>query len=422
MRRFFEQYKGLKREMYILFYGRIVTSMGSLIWPLVTLILKNKMGLGAGTIASLVLVMSIIQLPLNLLGGKMADKLNKKKIIICCDLVTVVCYLICGFIPLSYVSIALFYTASAFAAMEAPAYDTLVADLTSGEEREKAYSLSYLGTNLGLVLAPTIGGLLFASHLNLAFIINSVCTFSSTILIAIFVKDLKRETDEKEKVNVYEKSGGSKSVLSIIFSKKTLILYILAGGVGRLVYSQFNFMIPLNLEMLYGAKGATLFGMMTSTNAAVVILGTPILTKLLEGLRDIQKMILGQICVVVALGMYIFVQGMIPMYFISMILLTIGEILDVLANMPFLTRRVPSTHRGRIFSINIIFCTIFYSLGNKGLGQLVDRMAIVSVWKIVVAVGVLAILLRIILAFVDKKEYSLLYNERDKNCEKNDMR
>ena len=45
MRRFFEQYKGLKREMYILFYGRIVTSMGSLIWPLVTLILKNKMGM-----------------------------------------------------------------------------------------------------------------------------------------------------------------------------------------------------------------------------------------------------------------------------------------------------------------------------------------------------------------------------------------
>ena len=413
MRRFFEQYKGLKREMYILFYGRIVTSMGSLIWPLVTLILKNKMGLGAGTIASLVLLMSIVQLPLNLLGGKLADKLNKKKIIICCDLVTVICYLICGFIPLSYVSIVLFYTASAFATMEAPAYDTLVADLTSGEEREKAYSLSYLGTNLGLVLAPTLGGLLFQNHLNLAFIINSVCTLSSTILIALFVKDLKKEKTEDEQVNVYETMNSSKSALGIIFSKKTLILYIFLSGVGRLVYSQFNFMIPLNLELLYGAKGATLFGMMTSTNAAIVIFGTPVLTKLLEGLRDIQKMILGQVCVVVAMGMYIFVQGMIPMYFVSMILLTVGETLDVLANMPFLTRRVPSTHRGRIFSINIIFYTIFYSLGNRGLGQLVDRMPIVSVWKVVVIIGIVAVILRIILGIVDKREYALLYNRAE---------
>lgn len=42
--KFIQQYKNLSKEIYILFFGRVVTSMGSLIWPLLTLILKNKLG------------------------------------------------------------------------------------------------------------------------------------------------------------------------------------------------------------------------------------------------------------------------------------------------------------------------------------------------------------------------------------------
>lgn len=41
----FKQYKNLSREIYVLFFGRIVTSMGSLIWPLLTLIMKINWGI-----------------------------------------------------------------------------------------------------------------------------------------------------------------------------------------------------------------------------------------------------------------------------------------------------------------------------------------------------------------------------------------
>ena len=41
----FKQYAGLRRELYIVFWGRVVTNMGALIWPMMTLILKNKLGI-----------------------------------------------------------------------------------------------------------------------------------------------------------------------------------------------------------------------------------------------------------------------------------------------------------------------------------------------------------------------------------------
>ena len=59
--KFLEQYKHLGKEIYILFWGRIVTSMGSLIWPLLTLILENKLGYDATLIAGISFAMSILQ-------------------------------------------------------------------------------------------------------------------------------------------------------------------------------------------------------------------------------------------------------------------------------------------------------------------------------------------------------------------------
>lgn len=188
--KFLEQYKHLGKEIYILFWGRIVTSMGSLIWPLLTLILENKLGYDATLIAGISFAMSILQFPMLLLGGRLADKRNRKNVIVICDLVTVVCYIICGLIPLSAYSIGLFYVASVFATIEGPSYDALIADLSDGEDREKAYSLQYLGMNLGLVLAPTIGGFLFKDYLWLAFIITGIATLSSTLPILFFVKTL----------------------------------------------------------------------------------------------------------------------------------------------------------------------------------------------------------------------------------------
>ena len=43
----FSQYKGLGRGNFILFVGKIVTNLGAMIWPMMTLILNRKLGLDA---------------------------------------------------------------------------------------------------------------------------------------------------------------------------------------------------------------------------------------------------------------------------------------------------------------------------------------------------------------------------------------
>ena len=404
--KFIQQYKNLSKEIYVLFFGRIVTSMGSLIWPLLTLILKNKLGYNATTIATLTMAMSILQFPMLLLGGKLADTLNRKKIVIVCDLVTVVSYIICGLLPLSNYSIALFYIAGVFATIEGPSYDALVADLSDSESREKAYSLQYLGMNLGLVLSPTIGGLLFENYLWLAFILTGLATLSSTILIILFIKRL---SVEKGNVSAYEEKREKESVFRILRERKTLILYALVCGFGGIVYAQFNYLLPLNMETLYGAKGATIFGMLTSTNAIVVIIATPLITTFLSRLMDVRKILIGESLIVLGLFGYRFVQGAIVPYFILMILFTIGEVFNTLGHQPYMTRRIPSTHWGRVNSFVNTVNGLFAGVGNIFIGKIVDVKGYDMAWLAVGVLGAVAITLVVMLNLVDKRQFGLLY-------------
>ncbi|MEA4912687.1 MAG: MFS transporter [Oscillospiraceae bacterium] len=404
----FKMYKGLRREIYILFYGRIVTNMGSLIWPMLTLILTNKLGMSASQVASLLLVMSLVQLPFALLGGKLADRFNKRNIIIVCDLVTVACYILCFFIEISMTLVLLFFIGGLFATLEHPAYDALVADLSTAAERERAYSLSYLGANLGLVLAPTLGGLLFENHLSLAFLITGVSTLSSTILIFFLIKDVTRSRDTSPGSYELDAAQGA-STLSVLRERPVILLFFACAALSSLVYSQFNFLIPINMERLYAAQGAVLFGTLTSLNCIVVVLGTPLITARFAHIREAGKIIIGEALIGASLAMYIFIQGCVPLYYVSMLIFTVGEIFATLGKQPYIMKRIPATHRGRVASLNLIIATGFQVTAQKFVGVLADTRELRFVWCVIALLGAASVLLCALLRRADRKEYPLLY-------------
>ncbi len=403
----FTIYKGLKKELYVLAFGRIVTSMGSMIWPMLTLILKSKLGYDASQIGIILMVCSLAAIPASLLGGKLADIFNKKNIIVCFDIFTVLCFITAGLIPLSNFSILIYFAGSIFQQMESPAYDSLVADLSSSDERERAYSLSYLAMNLGLVLSPTIGGMLFQDYLWLAFIISGISIGCSTLLIFFFVKDVKKEKTN-EPINIYE-NGESGNVWQVLKSIRLLIAFFLIGSIGSVIYAQFNFLIPLHLESIFGEQGAFYFGILTSVNATMVIIFTPILTKLFSHIKDLDRLILGSFLEIAALGAYVFITDQFYLCIIAMIFFTFGEILCTLSNTPYLTKRIPATHRGRIMSISNNIQYVLGTVSNTGIGKLVMIWPMSQVWVFIVFLGGIELLSFSIYRKKDRERFSLLY-------------
>jgi len=402
------QYKGLRKEVYILFLGRIVTNMGSMIWPVMTLILNQKLGMNASEVALVTIASGVIVIPASHIGGKLADKYNKRNIIIVSDLISIVFYLICGIIPLSVFSVALFIFAGSLQTLEDPAYTALIADLTPTKDRERAYSLSYLGGNLGLVASPALAGILFKNYLWLSFIIAGVAIGCSTVLIFLKIKDITPivETDIEAS---YQESRDDTPLITILKESKSVLLFVTVGSLYWAIYGQYGYLMPLDLGRIHGELGASLYGSVASLNCIIVVLFTPLLTKWLMKISHAGKNLLGQILLLFGYGSFLAFLGHIPMYYVAMALFTFGEILSTLASGPFLSTRVPASHRGRINGFVNVLHNVLYGVVMMFTGRFYDLHGNAFAWTFIFILLGITIIGSTFLLFIDRKEFPDLY-------------
>ena len=139
MKQLLSQYRGLKKEIYILFVGKLVTAMGSFVWPMMTFLLTAKLGFSDGVATLIIATGGAASLPMALLGGKLADRFPRKNIIILFDCLTVALYVLAFRMPIGYPTVAVIFFAALFQTLERPAYDALNADYSTTKQRERAF-------------------------------------------------------------------------------------------------------------------------------------------------------------------------------------------------------------------------------------------------------------------------------------------
>lgn len=415
MKQLITQYGGLKREIYILFFGRLVTAMGSFVWPMLTFFLTTKLDLSDGTATLMIATVSVLSFPAALVGGKLADRFSRKTIIIVFDSITVSMYLLAAILPMTLFTAILLFAAGLFQTIESPAYDALNADYSTSRQREKAYSLSYLGFNLGYIVGASVAGILFEKFVRLAFCINGLAIFVSTVLIIFFVHKKNAITEDAESLNEsyseYEQPVDEKiSVLTVLRQRPVLIGMLLVGCLASMPVSLMGLLLPLQLKDAMGEAGATLYGYLNSLNGFVVIVFTPILTVLLKKLTEIPKTIIGLLLFLVGNLFFSLGTGAF-MLFVGMFIFTLGEVVEVLGHNPYASRRVPASHRGRVGGISSVVHSVFSSLTQ----YLISFMLIATesnyrlIWMVFMVCGIVGAVLYGFMYGPDKRTFPKLY-------------
>ena len=415
MKQLITQYGGLKKELYILFIGKLVTAMGSFVWPMLTFFLTTKLGLSDGVSTLLIATASILSFPAALLGGKLADRFPRKSIIILFDCLTVSLYLLSAMLPLTIGTAILLFLAGLFQTIESPAYDALNADYSTTAQREKAYSLSYLGFNLGYIVGASVAGILFEKYLRLAFCINGLSILFSTVLILFFIHAKNAVTEDAqamaEQYSEYEQPVDDKlSVLTVLRQRPVLIGMLLLGCFASMPSNLVGILLPLQLKDVLGAAGATIYGYLNSLNGFVVILFTPILTITLKKFTEIPKAILGMLLFTAGIALFS-VENAVAILFVGMFVFTLGEVVSVLGSNPYTSRRIPASHRGRVGGISSVVYSIFSSLTQ----YLISFMLILTqsnytlLWMIFVVLGLVSALLYGLMYGPDKRTFPKLY-------------
>jgi MFS family permease len=376
----FEPYMGLPKEVYVIFVSRIVNAIGCFVGPFLTLILTKKIGLSSDVAGLYMSAAGLLYMPASVIGGKLADTLGRRKVIMIFDAIAIMFYLICGLVQPSMTMVYLIILAGTCMSAAGPAHDSLMADLTTPENRNGAYALSYMGWNLGFAVGPLLAGLLFENHLSLIFIGDAVTALLSLLLILYFVRetidDTKEDITDESRAMERRESG---SIISVLLKRPALLIFAVVIFGYNFTYAEWGFMLPMHSEQNFGSMGATYYGYMASFNGIVVIAFTPLITWLMRRIKHTKKIVIGGLLYTFGFGM-LGIYNTLPAFFISVYVFTIGEIVLSISTMPFIADNTPMSHRGRMSGVLGILFGMGYNLSPMVMGTVIKTTGIELGW------------------------------------------
>lgn len=408
---FFSVYRGLPFGIYILFIVRIVNALGAFVGPFLTMFLSEKMGLNNQLIGIFIMMYSISTVPGSLIGGKIADSFGRKNILIIFETLAALCYIPCAFLGESIIIPYLLILSGFFNSIAMPASGAMVADLTTTSNRNSAYSLLYLGNNLGFSIGPMIAGFLYGHYIKMLFIGNSIAVFCSVIIISVWIKETKPENGlEEQTLNEYEKmeEGG---LISALLKRPMLLSFALLSMIYSFVYAQYPFCIPLQVGEIFKSNGSIIYGKIMATNGFTVILFTTLLTRLTRKLSALQNIAIAGLFYAVGFGMMFYIRSF-NMFIVATVIWTIGEIFQSTNSGVYLANHTPMSHRGRFNAVIPLITGAGFAIGPLAMGMYIKNRSVIYAWPISFVLSIIAAILFYILYIVEKKKHkdsSILY-------------
>ncbi len=421
-----KSYGGLSRPVYILFFANIINRMGDFVKMFLTLYLTQVLHLAEKDAGTFVMLSAGASTVGGLIGGRLSDTIGRRRILILFFLLSGLIVGSCGFIPPSILTAWLLVPASMCIGGVRPVINSVVADLTGREERAKAYSLLYLGVNIGVAVGPMIAGFLFARYLRWIFWGDALTTFGALILIFLFVPETRPMGGGKTVDSAYEAGreeqnlpGGQDeeshlpeaersepgSMWRALLHRPVVLLFAPLAFFSHLIYAQHAFTLPLQLGKLFGESGASKYGFVMSANAVVVLVCTTFVLQIFGKRRSLSNMGSAAALFAVGFGMLAFVHSY-PFFLLSVGIWTIGEVLMVTNASVFVANHTPINHRGRFNGFLSLVFGLGFTFAPLVSGQLVGPLGVETFWMYIGLLAALTSLLFFFLSLFDRRRHA----------------
>lgn len=386
-----DPYRGLPRSVYTLFIATVVNGVGIFVFPFMALILTRRFGLSDKETGDIVFLTTVAYVPGTLLGGRLADRFGRKKVQMVSQFLCGALFIPCGFLDDPYLIAGFIIASVFFDGVTDPARSAMSTDVTTPENRQAAFSLIYLGHNLGFAVGQIIAGFLFASAPSWMFWGNAIAIGASLVLVGLFIPESKPSaeaekaslaTDSSEKAH----EGGLWSALR---SRPSLVVFAVLTTFYAFSYAQHRFAMPLQATELYGDDGAKLYGFMMTMNAVLVLAFTTPIIAWTKRYRPISSVAFAGVLYAVGFGMLAFARF--PwVFFVSTFVWTMGEIVNATNEGVYVSNHTPMSHRARFNAVLPLIAGLGFSVSTPIAGRIAGTAGMSVVWVVVAASAALA--------------------------------
>ncbi|WP_026593060.1 MFS transporter [Bacillus sp. UNC437CL72CviS29] len=404
-----------KKEMKNLFLystGKTISIFGTAIYnfALGLYVLKQT---GSALSFAVTLILGIIPMVIiNPFAGVIADKINKKTLVICMDLLSgillVSVYILCMKYELNLLIIYVTtFLLTVFTTFFGIGLEAAKPNIVSEKMLMNINSISKIIDSISLIMGPMLGGIVFAIFdMRTFIIINGVSfLFSGLSMMFIHFKLFNHQLNEDHLIGKIHLIRDMKDGFNYIFERKSIksmfmLLILINFFLGFAVTVPLPYMI--NTVLKFGAKE---FGIIQGAFPLGMIIGALLVKKITE--RISYSILLKYISIalsilMILLGVPVMLKSLqlnsivFTCYFITVLFLF--GLFIALIDIPlayFMQKEIPDEYRGRVLSIGISIAKIMLPIAMISSGALLN---ILPSYVMPIAGGVLFLLLNMRLA------------------------
>ena len=361
------QYRGLPRQIYIICFARIVTSMGAFIFSMNSLLMTSVLGLSEVATGYVMVLLAVCDIAGALVGGKLSDKYGRKNVILIAMAVETVA-LILGGIYVRHL-IVIFFEAVVMTcfSMFFPVIGALITDKTGGGKREESFSLLFLCINVGYSMGQVIAGAIFYNYTEWIFWGQGIATVLTMILLGLFVRDdyvplIKRNKEGQAGsiISVQEDNGErssineNKNLVSLVLKDKPLVLFLIASLFFGYAYTQVSYMMPLQFSGYFGVETASKWvAKLWIVNSVFCIIWSPVILKLTKNKNEFLVIMWTAVLFMVGMGSFAFIKNISLAWLVYILtpIWTAGEVIMSVHNSILLGSRAKEEYRARFQSL-----------------------------------------------------------------------
>lgn len=382
MRGWFRQATGgLPRQFWLLWTGTLINRLGSFVLILMAIYLTGERHFTqsqAGLVIGLYGVGGAIG---NVTGGVLADRWGRRPTLVTAQYGAATLMMCLGFAHSYGQILGATMLLGVFAEAARPAFAAMMIDVVPDRDRLKAFSLNYWAVNLGFAVAAIAGGFAAQAGYLLVFALDAGTTLITATIGLLFLTESR-----PSRGTAAGPARPARDGLRTVFRDRIFLGFLTLNLFAVMVMFQHQSTLPI--AMTASGLSPSTYGWVIAVNGVLIVAGQMFVPRVIDGRDRSRVLALSTLIVGVGFGLVTFAHSA-WFYAVTVMIWTLGEMLQSPSNVTLIAELSPSRLRGRYQGVMSLSWSAGAALAPIAGGFVQEHLGNAVLWLGCAAVGAL---------------------------------
>ncbi|SCE90945.1 Predicted arabinose efflux permease, MFS family [Micromonospora coriariae] len=337
---------GLPTTFWYLWTGTLINRLGSFVLVFLAIYLTQERGFSASQAGLVLGLWGVGGAVGTTAGGTLADRWGRRPTLLTAHVGAAAMMLALGLAKDLWAVALGALLLGLFAEAARPAFGAMMIDVVPAKDRLRAFSLNYWAINLGFACAAVLAGLAAQADYLLLFVVDA-----GTMLITALII-FTRVPETRQSGRAAAAASAPRGALRTILADRVYLGFVALNLLAALVFLQHISMLPIAMSD-DGLSPAT-YGSVIALNGVLIVIGQLFVPRLIRGRSRSHVLALAAVVMGAGFGLTAF-AGTVWLYGLTVLIWTVGEMLNSPSNSTLIAELSPAELRGRyqgVFSLS----------------------------------------------------------------------